>query len=170
MTKAKTSKRTTIAKKNKSAIPTTSAPITSAPTVSAVNTEAVSAPKRITLIEAVALVMEIKGNDFFSENMHHVKVGKYLGIYEYFMRDYKKFDYNHNSVTPAQLEAFFYLLIYIDSKSLPIYGSLNNERIHMSTMYLMSAGSWRKDFKELLTLYTTYQRITVEVDDILYLF
>lgn len=125
---------------------------------------------RITLIQAVDLVIELNGEDYFDKLLLDIKKGKYIGSYDKFMEVYTKYDNHHNDVGELKLRAIFALLIYIDSKSLPIYGSLFNERIHLQSMYLLSPLSWRKDFQELLTIYTTYQRITVDTSDITYLF
>lgn len=125
---------------------------------------------RLTLMESIRFVRELRGGDIFKKLLPTLMKGKYIHIYAKFIEMYDKFDDHHNDVSRDDLDAVICLLIYIDCKALPMYGSLENKRLTIETKHLISPLSWRKDFKELLTLYTTYQQITVDTADLTYLF
>ncbi len=124
---------------------------------------------RITLLEAVKLVIEIKGQDYFDTVLNSFlrKDFKYKNYWDRFLFT---FDTTTNNVTAAQLRAVFCLLIYVNDKSLPIYGSIENAPVSIPSLYLFSIATWRNDFSEAKADFKTYQKITVEVKDVMYLF
>jgi hypothetical protein len=124
---------------------------------------------RIILLDAVNLIIELRGEAYFTDLIETLFTNAASNRY-FWHRFILNIDTNNNEVSSSQLKGIFCLLIYANNKSLPIYGSLKNERLDISATRLLSIGSWKENFKKIKTDINTYQEVTVEVMDIMYLF